>query len=180
MIFEDEKQQYVYEKLYAYDIELTKLRWAVFTALFSVSLIIAGLALKRDPGTQTFELWAKYAIAFGFLVYLTAAFHYWWHHRISHHIRKELKVIEEKTNIKIIRIRKRPSKLHFHWMIWILGLAYAFLTYKIVEVHFFLWFIGALIVALVFFAVLYRFLPDEPFEEDKKRKKDTPAKNQGK
>jgi len=161
MKFTNEKLKYEYEKLFDYDIELTKLRWTVFAALFSVSLLIPGFALKDTTGIQSLEPWAKYAIAFGFLVYLAAYYHYWWFHRISHLIRKRLKEIEELEDIKIIRIRKRPKigpfKIYFHWMIWILGLAYAFLTYQIVGCTLFLYFIGVLIGTFIFIAVISKF-----------------------
>ena len=172
MKFKDEKSQYEYEKLLAYETELTKSRWTVFAVLFSVSLLIPGIALRGVVGVQSLDPWAKYAIAFGFLVYLTATYHYWWYHRISHRIRAKLKEIEENEGIVIMKIRERPKigpfKIHFHWMIWILGLAYALLTYLIVGTVFFLYFIGGLIISIFILAVIYSFLPVEPLEADKK------------
>lgn len=163
---ENEKKKYEYEKLFEYDLELTKLRWTVFAALFSVSLIIPGIVLRGN--VQELTPWAKYAIAFGFLVYLTATYHYLWHHRISHRIRDRLKEIEKSEKIDIITtVRKRPGcrlfRPYFHWAIWILGLAYASLTFLIVGKVFFLYYIGSLIISIVILAVLYKI-----FEKEKK------------
>lgn len=171
MKFKDEKKQYEYEKLFAYETELTKSRWTVFSALFSVSLIIPGIVLRGNRDVLPSEIWAKYTIIFGFLVYLTATFHYWWYHRISHRIRAKLKAIEESEGIEIIKIRVRPTigpfKIHFHWMIWILGLAYSILTFLIVGTIYFLYFIGTLLGAIIVLAAIYSFLPIEPFEKGK-------------
>jgi len=125
MNFKDEKKKFEYEKLFAYEMELTKLRWTVFIALFlfSVSLIIAGFVLQGN--TSSLASWAKYAIAFGFLVYLTATYHYFWHHRISHRIRDRLLEIETSEGIDIItKVCKRIGgffRPYFHWAIWIMG-----------------------------------------------------------
>ncbi|MGE5343534.1 MAG: hypothetical protein ACM3SY_18855 [Candidatus Omnitrophota bacterium] len=160
MTFKDDKRQYEYEHLLAYEIELTKSRWTVFAALFSVSLLIPVIALKDASHIQALEPWAKYAIALGFLVFLTASYHYWWYHRISHRIRNRLKEIEELEDITIIRIRKRPElfgciRIHFHWMLLILAIAYAFLTSQIVGPILFLYFIGVLALAFVALAIIY-------------------------
>lgn len=188
MKFKNEKLQYEYEKLFAYDIELTKLRWTVFAALFSVSLLIPGFALKDTTGIQSLEPWAKYAVAFGFLVYLAAYYHYWWFHRISHLIRKRLEEIEKSEDIKIIRIRIRPEidlskickglkinpiKIYFHWMIWILGLAYAFLTYQIVGCPLFFFFIGVLIGVIIIIVVISKLW--EIIKAKIKAKRNTPT-----
>jgi hypothetical protein len=171
MDFNDEKKKYEYEKLFAYDIELTKLRWTVFAALFTVSLIIPGIVLRG--AVQSLEPWAKYAISFGFLIYLTATYHYWWHHRISHCIRDKLKEIENEEGIDIIKtIRKRPPGLYFHWAIWILGLAYAILTLLIVGKVFFLYYIGSLIISIFILAVLYKIFKKEKEEQGDKQNKD--------
>lgn len=166
MKFKNEKHEYEYEKLFTYEVELTKLRWIVFLVLFTVSLIIPGLALRGAENIQSLEPWAQYAIAFGFLVYLTAIYHYWWHHRISHRIRDRLKKIEEDEKIEIVNIiRVRPKccgfRLYFHWAIWIIGLAYALLTYLTVELVFFLYFIGGLIVSIFFLAMIYKIIPNK-------------------
>lgn len=168
---ENEKHQYEYEKLFEYEVELTKSRWTVFAALFMVSLLIPGIVLKGAEDIKSLDPWAKYAIAFGFLVYLAAIYHYWWHHRISHRIRDRLKEIEEKEGIEIMIVARgeRPKieigsfKLYFyyHWSIWILGLAYGILTYLIVEKMFFLYYIGGLIASIVILAVVYKFLKKE-------------------
>ncbi len=169
MKFKDDKNQYEYEKLFAYDLELTKLRWTVFAALFSVSLIILGLALNTAGKIPELKQWTKYAIAFGFLVYLTAAFHYWWHHKISHRIRRRLKELESSAGIEIVKIiRIRPRwccfKIYFHWAIWIWGLAYAFLTFIIVKTLFFICFIGGLILLVIIFALGNKIFPGKSEE----------------
>lgn len=175
MDFKDEKKKYEYEKLFTYDIELTKSRWTVFATLFTVSLIIPGIVLRGD--VQSLALWAKYAIAFGFLVYLTATYHYFWHHRISHRIRDRLKEIEKSEKIDIITtVRKRPDcrlfRPYFHWAIWILGLAYAYLTFLIVGKVLFLYYIGSLIISIVILAVLYKIFKKEKEEQGDKQNKD--------
>lgn len=175
MKFENEKLQYEYEKLLAYEIELTKTRWTVFAAFFSVSFVIAGFALRGGKGIHDLDLWSKYAIAFGFLVYLAAAYHYFWYHAISHRIRAKLKKIENSQGIEIINIRIRPKccglKIHFHWMIWIVGLAYSVLTCMAVGPLLFLIFTGALFISIVILALIYKCLPDEPFEGKKEKNK---------
>ncbi|UCH93990.1 MAG: hypothetical protein JSV88_27490 [Candidatus Aminicenantes bacterium] len=169
MKFKDERRQYEYEKLFAYDIELTKFRWTVFAALFSVSLIMLGIALRG--AVESLKPWAKYAIAFGFLVYLTATYHYFWHHRVSHRIRDRLNEIEKIEGFDVITtVRKRPRFFapYFHWAILILGLAYAVLTFLIVGKVLFLYYIGGLIISIVILAVLYKiFKKDEEEQGDK-------------
>lgn len=160
MVFKDPNRQYEYEKLFAYEIELTKSRWTVFAALFSISLLIPGIVLRGSSGIQEIGLWEKCAIAFGFLVFLAAHYHYWWFHRISHFIRAKLKDIEREEGIKIIIVRDSnrpkigPFYLYLHWMIWVLDLAYAFLTFRIVGCTIFLYFIAVLIASIFIFAVI--------------------------
>jgi len=173
MNFKDEKKKFEYEKLFAYEMELTKLRWTVFAALFSVSLIIPGIVLRGD--IKSLESWAKYATAFGFLVYLTATYHYFWLHRISHRIRDRLVEIEKNEGIDIITtVRKRPGggflKPYFHWAIWILGAAYLYLTFLIVGKVFFLYYIGSLILSILILAVLYNIIIPA-FQKEKKKNK---------
>jgi sterol desaturase/sphingolipid hydroxylase (fatty acid hydroxylase superfamily) len=176
MGFTDEKKKFEYEKLFAYDMELTKLRWAVFIALFlfSVSLIIVGFVLQGN--TSSLASWAKYAIAFGFLVYLTATYHYFWHHRISHRIRDRLVEIEKSEGIDIITtVRKRPGggflKPYFHWAIWIMGAAYLYLTFLIVGKVFFLYYIGSLILSILILAVVYNIILPA-FQKEKRKNKE--------
>lgn len=166
MKFKDDKNQYEYEKLFAYDLELTKLRWTVFAALFSVSLLIPGLVFRAAEKAQEFSLWTKYAVVFGFLVYLTAMYHYWWHHKISHRIRKRLKEIEKKEGIEIMTaIRIRPKcfciKIYFHWAIWIMGLAYAILTSMIVKSLLFVYCVGGLILLIIICIVGNKIFPEK-------------------
>lgn len=167
MKFKEEKHQFEYEKLFGYEIELTKSRWTVFAVLFTVSLLIPGIVLQGAEDIQSLDQWAKYAIAFGFLVFLAAVYHYWWHHRISHHIRDRLKEIEEKEGIEIMIVARGerpkigPFYLYYHWSIWILGLAYAILTYLVVGEVFFLYYIGGLIAVIVIFALVYKLLKKE-------------------
>ena len=173
MKFKNAKHQYEYEKLLAYEIELTKTRWTVFAAFFSVSFVIAGFALRGGKDIQNLDPWSKYAIVFGFLVYLAATCHYFWYHKISHRIRSKLKEIETEEDLEIMKIRIRPKccgfSLHFHWVIYILGLAYAVLTCMAVGYVFFLYFIGALIVSVVILALIYKLLPEQPFEAKKEK-----------
>lgn len=163
MEFKYPERKYEYEKLFEYEIELTKSRWTVFAALFSISLLIPGIVLKGSPGAQEIGLWEKCAIAFGFLVFLAAHYHYWWFHRISHFIRARLKEIEKEESIEIIIVRdcKRPKigpfHLYLHWMIWILDLAYAFLTFWIVGSKIFQYFIGGFLISILIFAVISNF-----------------------
>jgi hypothetical protein len=93
---------------------------------------------------------------------------------VNNRLRPKFKKIEETEGIEIIKIRIRPTigpfKIHFHWMIWILGLAYALLTFLIVGTVFFLYFIGGLIISIFILAVIYSFLPIEPLEADKIKK----------
>jgi hypothetical protein len=81
-----------YERLSQLEIETTKLRYTTFTALLSISFVIAGFAANADASPiQMFGLETsirKLVFLLGFIFNLVSLFHYLWYHRYSHLYRK--------------------------------------------------------------------------------------------
>lgn len=142
-----------YKLLCNKELELTKMRHAVFTSLLSISFIIPGLAIRltRDNGENQSVSFGSVEIDFfglifmlGFIFYCFAVFHYWWYHRYSHMYRAKLKEMEKELGLENYTLRKRPVKsvkigkrefkfkAHFDWSLYIIGLFYAIITATIV------------------------------------------------
>jgi len=116
-----------YDYIFKLEQELNKTRWMVFTALLSVSFIIAGLVLKE--GVTLGPILTKVGMVFGWLIFIVGFYHYWWFHRESHELREHMCELEEKLSISVFRIRtKRPQfygiKIFYHWAIDVVALAY--------------------------------------------------------
>lgn len=163
-----------YKHLMHLEIETTKMRHAIFTALVSISFILPGLALKNGPTTMLwpdFELTVSQSVfLLGFIFYLFSCFHYWWYHRYSHLYRNALKLLEKDLKINVYSLRERPTigsmKLHFDRALVIIGLVYGVITASYVGWSFFLAIIISMIV--VYFLLLVNTFgqSNEPLEPD--------------
>jgi hypothetical protein len=116
-----------YDYIFQLEQELNKTRWMVFTALLSVSFIIAGLVLKEISTLG--PILGKCGIAFGWMIFMAGFYHYWWFHKRAHELRDRLCELEEKLSISVFRIRsKRPVfhgvKIFYHWAIDVIAVAY--------------------------------------------------------
>ena len=134
-----------YELLARLEQETTRIRYTVFTALLSVSFLLPGLAIRTESSSVVIYgnaiTISKLVFLMGFLFYCFTVFHYEWYHRYSHKYRGRLKALEMKLGILIYSKRKRlklgPMKFHFNWTLYILGLAYATITWAYVGEHIF-------------------------------------------
>ena len=125
-----------YEHCARLEQDLVRNRWTFFTAMLSVSFVVAGLTLSQRTALG---LWLGLAgFFFGWLSAGAAFYHYWWFHRISHAVRKHLCTLEEKLGIEPYRIRSfktekliRPEflgkTLKCRYAIYILAAAYTVL-----------------------------------------------------
>ncbi len=116
-----------YDYVFRLEQELNKTRWTVFTALLSVSFIIAGLVLKEISALG--PVLGRLGMIFGWLVFMAGFYHYWWFHRRAHELRVRMCELEEQISISVFRIRTiRPHiggfKIYYHWAIDALALAY--------------------------------------------------------
>lgn len=107
--------------------ELVRSRWTFFTAMLSVSFVVAGLTLNQLAALG--PLLGKSGFGFGWLIFMAGFYHYWWFHRKAHDLRSRLCEIEEALGVQIYRIRtRRPTwggvNLYYHWAIDLLALAY--------------------------------------------------------
>lgn len=121
-----------YERLTVLEMETTKFRHTTFTALVSVSFLVPGLATKTaSPKITILTLTTDLnglVFLLGFVFYLFAVFHYWWHHRYAHMYRDRLKILEKELGIQVYRLRIRPHrgrfKMHFHFALYLIGMIY--------------------------------------------------------
>lgn len=123
-----------YEALCLLEQETTQMRHNTFTALISISFVLAGLAFRNEStsvvqiplaGTMTSS---QLAAAFGFMFYCFTVIHYAWYHRYSHRYRDRLKFLEVELDFMVYRNRQRPkfrrAKFHFDWTLYIMGVIY--------------------------------------------------------
>ena len=114
-----------YHELSKAELEITKLRWTVYTAFVAVSLALSGYVWATptvDPALT------KIGLAFGAFVHVAAYYFYWWFHRLAIMYREYLKVLEQELgfarySIRLDRPRIGPVTLRFHWGIALLLLA---------------------------------------------------------
>ena len=118
----------------------TEMRHQTFTALMSISFVLAGFAFRgpeKDldpmsrieiPGFGSF--WPnEIAAVLGLVFYAFTVLHYWWYHRYSHIYRHQLKRLEEDLGMQVYSHRRRPTKevagktmkFHFDWSLYIIG-----------------------------------------------------------
>ena len=116
-----------YDYIFKLEQELNKVRWTVFTALLSVSFIIAGLVLKEMDALG--PVLGKCGMTFGWLIFMAGFYHYGWFHGKAHELRDHMCKLEEKLSIHVFRIRtKRPQfagiKIYYHWAVDTIAVAY--------------------------------------------------------
>ncbi|MGA0863960.1 MAG: hypothetical protein ACO3RB_08745 [Ilumatobacteraceae bacterium] len=118
----------------------TEMRHQTFTALMSISFVLAGFAFRgpeSDPDTASRiaipgfgEFWPnQIAAVLGLVFYAFTVLHYWWYHRYSHIYRHQLKELERDLGIQVYSHRRRPTKdigsrtlkFHFDWSLYIIG-----------------------------------------------------------
>ena len=129
------KAEFEYQKCIELEQSLNNSRWRNFVTLISMSFLITGFSF----GFQSNELYFKLGISFGFLIFLTAVYYYYWFHNISHRLREHLLKLEEELGLSIYHIRmQRPKllgiKIYFHWAInlWILAYILIFVYFVII------------------------------------------------
>jgi hypothetical protein len=108
------------------ELEMTKLRWTVYTAFLAVSLTLSSY-LWASPSLDV--LLKKIGLGAGALVHVIAYYFYWWLHRTALMYREYLKLLEEELGfvrytIRLDRPRIGPLILRFYWGIVILLLAH--------------------------------------------------------
>jgi hypothetical protein len=110
----------------------TQMRHQTFTALMSISFVLAGFAFKSpdkiEPACITSgvdkcqELLSNIVIkgvgtyrpnqiaaVLGLVFYAFTVLHYWWYHRYSHIYRHQLKELEGELGIQVYSHRQRPT-----------------------------------------------------------------------
>ena len=107
--------------------ELVRTRWTLFTALLSVSFVVAGLTLNQLSALGPWL--GKGGLSFAWLIFMAAFYHYWWFHVKAHDLRTRLCELEEVLGIQVYRIRtRRPTlggvKLYYHWAFDLVAIAY--------------------------------------------------------
>ena len=162
-----------YDHLARLELESTKTRYATFTAILSISMLLPALALRPEalgvgpilPGISLSQV----VFLLGFLFYWFAVFHYAWHHRHSHAYRRELKKLEERMGIRVYRLRTRHTvgrmKLHFDWAVQMLGVVYGFLTAAYVGWRLFVSAVGVILLLYFIRMLLSVWEPTEPLED---------------
>ena len=125
-----------YDYTFKLEQELNKTRWTVFAAFLSISFVVAGLILKEMASLG--PLLGKAGMVFGWLIFMSGFYHYWWFHRRSHELRDHMCEIEEKLSINVFRIRaKRPViagvKLYYHWAVDVMACAYTLLLFLVLS-----------------------------------------------
>ncbi|MGH9741578.1 MAG: hypothetical protein ACRD51_04425 [Candidatus Acidiferrum sp.] len=163
-----------YERLCQLELETTKLRYTTFTALLSISFVIAGFAANADSSAiQMFGLETsvrKLVFLLGFIFNLVSLFHYLWYHRYSHLYRKALKDIENSLGISVYRLRVRPQigpfKLHFVWVLYIVAIVYGFIVAVIVGGKLFFCCMAVIAVLYVVLLLASYWDSSEPLERD--------------
>lgn len=110
----------------------TQMRHQTFTALMSISFVLAGFAFRSPekadsvldltctgqigdpsscitiPGVGWFQP-NEIAAVLGLIFYAFTVLHYWWYHRYSHIYRHQLKELERDLGIRVYLHRKRPT-----------------------------------------------------------------------
>lgn len=164
-----------YNHLAQLEQETTRVRYATFTALISVSFVLPGLAVRAHGNGAADQLLAlglrpqHVTFLLGFVFYLFSVFHYRWYHRYSHRYRSALKRIEVELGVEIYRLRVRPQigpmKMHFDWALYIIGVVYACVTVIVVGPKVFVGSIVAIVALYVALMVLSIVQSVEPLEE---------------
>ena len=167
----DKEKEYDY--LSKLELESTRLRHTTFTALLSISFIVAGLATKADTSTVVIlghELAPSRLVFFlGFVFYLFAVVHYSWHHRYAHRYRAVLKKLESDLGISVYRVRVRPRlwkfKLHYNWALYVVGLLYGAIAVFFIGLRLFVY--GLLVVIVPYGVLLLAsyWQEEEPLEK---------------
>ncbi|NOT00905.1 MAG: hypothetical protein HOP29_09775 [Phycisphaerales bacterium] len=85
-----------------------------------MSFVVGGLTLNQLQALG--RVLGKTGFAFGWLIFMSGFYHYWWFHRKSHDLRDHLCALEESLGIHVYRIRtRRPTiagvKIYHHWAI---------------------------------------------------------------
>jgi hypothetical protein len=165
--------QQEYEWLRNLELETTKFRYATFTALVSISFVVAGLAANATStafrlfGTDT-NL-SRVVFFLGFLFYLFAVFHYLWYHRYSHRYRRRLKQLEADFKITVYTLRERPRKgrlkLHFHFALYLIGVVYGVATLSYIGPYLFTLLMVLVVLGYFLLVLSTYFQKTEPQEE---------------
>ncbi|MGD2156735.1 MAG: hypothetical protein PVG14_05555 [Anaerolineales bacterium] len=109
------------------ELEITKLRWTIYTAFTGISLALSGYlwssSYQNDP------VLIKSGLIGGAFIHLIAFYFYQWLHRTALNYRRYLKELEKELGFKRYSIRlDRPSigpiSLRFYWGIFSLLLAH--------------------------------------------------------
>ena len=110
----------------------TQMRHQTFTALMSISFVLAGFAFKGpdkvEPACVTSGIDKcqdllsnivikgvgtyrpnQIAAVLGLVFYAFTVLHYWWYHRYSHIYRHQLKELETELGIQVYSHRQRPT-----------------------------------------------------------------------
>ncbi len=163
-----------YELLQKLEIETTKIRHTTFTALLSISFLIPGFSLKINSEKINFMIWElpidKMVFLLGFIFYVFAVFHYNWYHRYSHRYRKRLKELESEIGFLIYTRRVRPIiaskfKMHFDWILYIIGLFYGLVTAIYVGKFLLITILGIMILIYLLLVLSSFKRPIEPLEK---------------
>jgi hypothetical protein len=109
-------------------LEITKLRWTVYTALLAVSLTLSSYLFGNStlkPGLKKVGLFS------GVLVHAVAYYFYWWLHRTALAYREYLKILEQEFGFTRYSIRLNQPKIgsitiRFYWGILILLFTHIF------------------------------------------------------
>jgi hypothetical protein len=163
----------VYERLAQLEMETTKLRYTTFTALLSISFVLAGLAANADASAlKMFGFLTsvrQLVFLLGYIFNLASLFHYLWYHRYSHLYRKALKDLESDLGIKVYRLRVRPQvgpfKFHFVWVLYIIAIIYGLIVAVIVGIWLFLYCMLAIVILYLLFFLFSFWDESEPLEE---------------
>jgi len=115
-----------YEYTTRLEQELVRQRWVVFTALLSVSFVVAGLTLSQ---LKAQPLLGTAGFIFAYLIFCAGVYHYWWFHQKAHDLRDRLLELEDILGIQPYHIRAQRPKLreiplYYKWAIRVLLVAY--------------------------------------------------------
>jgi len=156
-----------YEYLTKLEQESTRVRYATFTALASMSVVAPGLALRAESKEVKVALLvlettlSELVFMLSFVFYLLAMVNFLWHRRYADAYRTELRAIEEKHfHFSVYRLRRRLTlagnfHFHFRWVVILVGSLYGVLTFIYTGWKLFILSAGVLLIAYATIALVH-------------------------
>jgi len=117
-----------YHSLSSAELDITKLRWTIYTAFLAISMTLSGYLWSQPKLDLNLK---KIGLIAGFFVHLLAVYFYLWLHRTAIIYREYLKEMEnefgfERYSIRLNRPKIGTLTIRFYWGIIIFLLFHLF------------------------------------------------------